>query len=74
MNRTPLKRSEGPLYKVAPVDGWYQWECPVCGDICEDTERRKKTCCHKGHVVTIAVVGTVYDGYSMVAEFSGDVC
>lgn len=58
----------GPLYRIPPISGWYQWECPVCKSICEDRETVSETECHNGHQVFIAVVGTVHDGYTMIAN------
>ena len=60
--------TSGPLYQNSPDSGWYRWECPVCGDICEDRERIKETECHNGHQVFLAVIGTIHDGFCMTAN------
>ena len=65
--------SSGPLYKIPPTDGYYKWECPICNSICYDLETRRDTCCQNGHVVKLAVVGTVHDGYSMTVKTTGEV-
>jgi len=66
--KEPL-RSSGPLYMHPhPLDGWYLWDCPVCGARQSDRETARETECSKGHTVKLAVVGTQGDGYRMCAE------
>jgi predicted RNA-binding Zn-ribbon protein involved in translation (DUF1610 family) len=67
----PKTTSCGPLYPgnpLIPHDGWYEWNCPVCGSKCYDRETMSETECQNGHLVRLAVVGTEGDGYRMVAE------
>lgn len=35
---------------------WGTWECPVCGDICEDPDTVFSTSCHKGHSVMLSTI------------------
>lgn len=67
------QKSSGPRYPVPPTDGYYEWACPICNSICYDKETRAMTCCGNGHIVKLAVVGTVHDGYCMIVEATGEV-
>lgn len=62
------RQTTGPNYRTPPIEGWYDWVCPVCGDICSDREVTREAICHKDHQVKLTVVGTKMDGYTMVAE------
>lgn len=39
---------------------WGKWECPTCGDECEDTEDIWETTCSNGHNIKL---GAIYDGH-----------
>jgi len=49
----------GKSYKGIILDDgpYYDWECPVCGDICSDPNDYRETMCSNGHVVILGDVG-----------------
>lgn len=38
---------------------WGKWECPTCGDKCEDTEDVWETTCSNGHNIRL---GAIHNG------------
>ena len=35
---------------------WGEWECPACGDVCQDPNTIASTACHNGHGVWLTAV------------------
>lgn len=36
---------------------WGSWECPICGDVCQDPANKAATQCHNGHSVYLGPIG-----------------
>jgi hypothetical protein len=68
MSVATIQRKSGPRYKSEPVDGFYEWECPVCGCVQSDPQHIHETTCGNGHEVRLAVAGCHEDGWCMCAE------
>lgn len=39
--------------ETPPNECYYSWECPECGDVCEDPNDFRETVCHNGHEVLL---------------------
>lgn len=51
----PVKEMN-PMLPAPHDDKWGKWECPVCGEICNDPESIYQTVCHNNHTVSLGPV------------------
>lgn len=48
--RYPRYPNQSPF----PIE-FYEWKCPICGDVCSDPQSVKESMCHNGHEVLLVV-------------------